>query len=83
MILQQPVVVQHGDKRRIAHGLAQHADTGAHAHFLGGLHDLATAPVHVVEEDRAGLDHFEDGEAGAGVDVLVGEARLDGPDVVA
>lgn len=60
----------------------EQSDGSAHPHFFGGPHRGRLVPVHVVEEDRARLDHLEDRDPAAGIDVLVGELGLGGPDVV-
>ena len=58
------------------------ADGGAHARGLHGGHGLFRVEIHVVEESRAGGAHLPDGQLVAAPDVLRGELRLGGPDVL-
>ena len=59
-----------------------HRHGAADAHLLGGARDGRCVPVHVVREHGAGADELEDRKTRAGVDDLVGEVRLGGPDVL-
>ena len=52
------------------------------ARVAHGARDRGRSPVHVPEPHRAGADHLETREPGAPVDVVVGEARLGGPDLL-
>jgi hypothetical protein len=56
------------------------ADVGPEPHLLHGTGHAGVVPVHVVEVGGPAADHLEAGQAGAVVDVVLGEACLGGPD---
>ena len=55
---------------------------GAKPHFIGNLEGGVRHPVHVIEEDRAGADHFLGGEANAAAHIVLRELCLEWPDVL-
>ena len=53
---------------------------GAQPRLIGGPGRAAPVPVHVIEERHPATDHLQARQAGADIDILLGQACLQRPD---
>ena len=60
----------------------RHSDGSPDTHLFDDLHRPFAVPVHIGKEHRPRLDHFQYRKTAANFDIVTGELRFEGPDVL-